>query len=134
MFKTEKDTIDDGIVSEDVKEVKKEVTEQVVETSKKPKRKEPKVDISVASSSAVIEVPVDCGDSPEVDALIGQMATAKALAMSKARIIIKAVRNSKTIAVESRPVLDLSGKKLIVNVTFKPAINEDFVELAQESV
>lgn len=114
-----------------------EVVEEVpspVESPKKPTREEPESSVVVTASGAIIEVPLDCDDKPETDVLLNQMAIAKVLAVSKVSKVIKAVRNSKTRAVESRPILDMAAKKLVIDVTFEPAVNEDFVKSAQEAV
>lgn len=116
------------------KKVEKKAEAPVVEVPKKPVRKEPESNVEVGTSGATIEVPLNCGDKPEADALLNQMAVAKALAASKASKVIKAVRNSKTIAKEGRPVLDMAAKKVVVELTFEPAIGENFVKAAQEAV
>lgn len=126
---------DSEIVDTPVDEVVENKEEVVVERAPvKPKRKEPETNIKISTSSAIIEVPLDCGNKPETSTLINQMATAKALAGSKARVIIKAVRNAEAKAIESRPVIDMAAKKVIMEVSFEPPIEDDFVKVAQESI
>jgi len=130
--KGEKKMSEEETVDIPVEETEETVEAPAVEEApEKPKRQEPKVDIEIGTAKAVIEVPLDCDDKPEVDVLVNQMATAKALALSKSRTIIKAVRNSKTKAMEGRPVLDPAAKKIVVKVAFEPPISEDFVKAAE---
>ncbi len=134
--KGEKDMSKDKVVEVPVEEAVEKKTEAPVveEAPKEPKHKEPETNIEINASGAVVEVPLDCGDKPQTDMLINQMSVAKALALSKIRTIIKAVKNSKTIAKEGRPVLDMVAKKVVVELTFEPAIDENFVKMAQEAV
>jgi len=126
-------------MSEVEAEVKEPVEEEVVEPAaeeapKKPERKEPECNVEVTAASATIQVPLDCGEKPELDVLAGLMSTAKALAVSKARTIIKVTRHAKTTVNEGRPVLDLAAKTVVVRLGFDPQLLEDYVKAAEEAV
>lgn len=121
-------------VLEETAEPKTESEEKPQAVVEKPSRVEPESHVQVTAAKAVVEVPIDCDDVVQTDALVNHIATAKALASSKVSKIIKVARNAKTKATETRPMLNMAAKKVVVEVTFEPAVGEDIVKAAQEAV